>query len=284
VKTMTGQAREVQGGGIWGPREAAAEWRRGAAARLQAFGPATEKMLDLVKVAEGSRVLDVGAGAGDSTLVAAQRVGPRGRVLATDVSASMLEVAAELARQGGLNNVDTRVVDAQRLDLDPDSFDAAVSRNCLMLIPDYQQALTSIRRVVKPGGRFAAIVFSAPDRCPYLSIPHAIVFRIGRLTSPAPERFGEFRLATPGILKDAYRAAGFREISVHTVPTRHRFPSLGEAMQYARGPLPLRELMARLSRAEQQQAWAEIERALARFVDSQGYDSPCELLIGVGTK
>jgi hypothetical protein len=55
-------------------------------------------------------------------------------------------------------------------------------------------------------------------------------------------------------------------------------------MQYARGPLPLRELMARLSRAEQEQAWAEIERELAQFVGPQGYDSPCELLIGVGTK
>ena len=243
-------------------------------------------MLDLVKVAEGSRILDVGAGAGDSTLVAAQRVGVSGRVLATDVSASMLEVAAELARQAGLDNVDTRVVDAQRLDLDldPESFDAAVSRNCLMLIPDYQQALTSIRRVLKPGGRFAAIVFSTPDRCPYLSLPHAIVFRVGRFTSPAPERFGEFRLGAPGVLEDAFGTAGFREISVHPVPTRRRFPSLAEAMQYARGPLPLRELMVRLSDVEQQQAWDEIERALAQFVGPNGYDSPCELLIGVGTK
>jgi len=281
---MREQAREDQGGGTWGPQEAAAEWRRGEAARLQAFGAATEMMLDLVEVAEGNRVLDVGAGAGDSTLAAAQRVGSIGRVLATDVSASMLEVAAELARQAGLDNIDTRVIDAQRLDLDPDSFDAAVSRNCLMLIPDYQQALTSIRRVLKPGGRFAAIVFSTPDRCPYLSLPHAVVFRVGRFTSPTPERFGEFRLGAHGILGDALGTAGFRDISVHTVPTRRRFPSLGEAMQYARGPLPLRELMARLSRAEQEQAWVEIERALAQFVGPQGYDSPCELLLGVGTK
>ena len=281
---MAEQAREAQGGGTWGPRQAAAEWRRGAAARVQAFGPATDMMLDLVKVAAGSRVLDVGAGAGDSTLVAAQRVGPSGRVLATDISASMLEIAAESARQAGLNNVDTRVMDAQRLDLESDSFDATVSRNCLMLIPDYSQALTEIRRVLKPGGQFATIVFSTPDRCPYLSIPHAIVFRVGRLTSPAPERFGEFRLGAPDILKDAYRTAGFREISVHTVPTRRRFPSLAAAMQYARGPLPLRELMVRLSDTEQQQAWDEIERALAQFVGPSGYDSPCELLIGVGTK
>jgi len=281
---MTEQGREGHGGGTWGPREAAAEWRRGAAARLQAFGPATEMMLDLARVAEGNRVLDVGAGAGDSTLVAARRVGSRGRVLATDVSASMLEVAAERARQAGLTNVDTRVLDAQRLDLAPGSFDAAVCRNCLMLIPDYRQALLSIRRVLRPGGRFAAIVFSAPGRCPYLSLPHAIVYRMGRFTSPAPEQFGEFRLGAPGVLEDAFATAGFREVSVRAVPARRRFPSLAEAMQYARGPLPLRELMARLSRAEQEQAWAEIERALAQFVGPQGYDSPCELLIGVGTK
>jgi len=107
---------------------------------------------------------------------------------------------------------------------------------------------------------------------------------VGRLTSPAPERFGECRLGAPDILENAYRTAGFRGISVHTVPTRRRFPSLGEAMQYARGPLPLRELMVRLSDAEQQQAWDEIERALAQFAGPNGYDSPCELLIGAGTK
>jgi hypothetical protein len=55
-------------------------------------------------------------------------------------------------------------------------------------------------------------------------------------------------------------------------------------MQFARGPLPLRELMLKLSPAEQEQAWREIERALAPFVGPSGYDSPCEVLIGVGTK
>src|SRR5215468_2628090 len=274
---MTEQVPKTQAGGPWGSREAAAEWRRGAAVRAQVFGPATEMMLDLAQVDAGSRVLDVGAGAGDSTLAAAQRGGPNGRVLATDI-------AAESARHAGLRNVDTLVVDAQRLDLESDAFDAAVSRYCLMLLPDYHQALTQIRRVLKPGGRFAAIVSSTPDRCSYLSIPHAIVFRVGRLTSPAPERFGEFRLSALGMLEDAYRTAGFREVSVHTVPTRRRFPSLAEAMQYVRGPLPLRELMVRLSEAEQAQAWAEIERALAQFVGPNGYDSPCELLIGAGRK
>src|SRR5262252_6477248 len=189
---------EAQGSGTWGSREAAAEWRQGAAARLEALGPATEMMLELAGVETGSRVLDVGAGAGDSALMAARRAGPAGHVLATDISASMLQIAAESARYEGMTNITTQVADAQHLDLASDSFDAAISRNCLMLIPDYRRALSEIRRVLEPGGRFAAIVFSAPDRCPYFSIPHAIAFRVGRLTSPQLEEFGEFRLSAPG--------------------------------------------------------------------------------------
>jgi len=275
---------EAQGSGTWGSPEAAAEWRRGAAARLAALGPATELMVDLAGVKTGSRVLDVGAGAGDSAVMAARRAGPTGHVLATDISASMLEIAAESAGHERVTNLRTRVADAQHLDLASDSFDAAISRNCLMLIPDYRLALTEVRRVLTPGGRFAAIVYSTPDRCPYFSIPHAIAFRVGRLTSPRVEEFGEFRLSAPGLLQDAFSSAGFRDVAVHTVLTRRRFPSLSDAMQFARGPLPLRELMIRLSPSEQGQAWTEIERALTQFVGPNGYDSPCEVLIGVGVK
>jgi SAM-dependent methyltransferase len=241
-------------------------------------------MLDLAGVKTESWVLDVGAGAGDSALMAARRAGPAGYVLATDISASMVEIAAESARHVGLTNLSTQVADAQHLDLASDSFDAAISRNCLMLIPDYRRALTEIRRVLKPSSSFAAVVFSAPDRCPYIALPHAIAFRLGRLTAPRLEEFGEFRLGAPGVLQDAFSSAGFHGVTVHTVPIRRRFPTLSDAMQYARGPLPLRELMTRLSPSEQDQAWTEIERALAQFVGPTGYDSPCELLIGVGTK
>ena len=139
-------------GGTWGSSEAAAEWVRGAAARVQAFGPATERMLDLADIRSGSRVLDVGAGAGDQTLAAARRVGPTGFVLATDISASLLEVTAMSARQADLSNVGTRVMDAQKLGLESDSFDAAISRFALMLIPDIHKALSEVRRVLRRGG------------------------------------------------------------------------------------------------------------------------------------
>ena len=271
-------------GGTWGSQEAAAEWLRGAAARAEVFGPATERMLDLANIGVGSRVLDVGAGAGDQTLAAARRAGPTGFVLATDISISMLEIAATSAREAGLWNVGTQVMDAQNLELEADSVDAVISRNALMLIPDIHKALVEIRRVLRSGGRTVAIVFSTPEKCPYLSIPHAIARRVGRLSSPPAEQFGEFRLSGAGVMEQAYRNAGFRDVAIHEFPTRRRFPSLAHAVEYLRGPLPLRELMARLSEAEREQAWAEIEETLRQFVGPSGYDSPCELLIGVGTK
>jgi ubiquinone/menaquinone biosynthesis C-methylase UbiE len=272
---------ERESGGTWGSDKAAADWQRGVAARLHMFGPATEQSLDLAEIRAGSRILDIGAGSGEQTLAAARRAGSAGYVLATDISASMLEATAMAARQTGLSNVDTRVMDAQQLQLPSDSFDVVISRFALMLIADIPKALSEIHRVLRYNGRLAALVFS---ECPYLSIPHSVARRVGRLTQP-PEPFGEFRLAAPGVMTDAYRKAGFRDIVIHQVSTKRRFPSLAAALNYAKEtPLPLRELTDQLSPTEREQAWAEIETALQKFVGRDGYESPCELLIGCGTK
>jgi ubiquinone/menaquinone biosynthesis C-methylase UbiE len=144
----------------WGLKESADWWSAGQATRQQIYGAATEMMLDLAGAQLGSRVLDVAAGSGESTLIAARRVGPSGYVLAADVSASMLHVASEAARKQGLANVETRVMNAENLLLDADSFDAVISRIALMLFPSPAKALTEMRRVVKPGGKVA--VWSAP--------------------------------------------------------------------------------------------------------------------------
>ena len=102
----------------WGNKESADWWSAGRAARQQIYGAATEVMLNLADLQLGSRVLDVAAGTGESTLMAAARVGSNGHVLAADVSASMLNVAAEAARKEGLTNVETRVMNAEKLELD----------------------------------------------------------------------------------------------------------------------------------------------------------------------
>src|SRR5688572_13639078 len=157
--------------------ETAAEaWDRWAPLLARWLGPSTEAMLDMAGVATGSRVLDVAAGAGEQTLVAARRAGPKGRVLATDISPAILGFAAQAARRAGLGNVDTRELDGEDHEtLEAGSFDAAISRVGLIYFPDQQRALRGIRHALRAGGRFAAVVYSTPDRNEFFSIPVGII-------------------------------------------------------------------------------------------------------------
>lgn len=281
----TAQPDPEEVGGTYGSREVAAAWRRSGAARAEALGPATELMLELAGLRPGSRVLDVAAGTGEQSLLAARMVGPEGSVLATDIAAPMLELAAEAAREAGLANVETSVMDAQRLELDADSFDAAISRSGLMLMPDPRRALAEVRRVLKPGARLAVIVFSTADKNPYAARPREIARRCGRLPAPAPGAPDMFALGAPGALEDAFGRAGFRAVAVRAVPTVRRFGSVDEALRNYRESFPsLHELMAPLSDAEREQAWAEIERELRERAGPDGFEIAGEVLVGSGTK
>jgi ubiquinone/menaquinone biosynthesis C-methylase UbiE len=269
----------------WGLTEIADRWSSGQALRQQVLGAATEMMLELAGVQAGSRVLDVAAGTGESTLIAARRVGPSGYVLAADISASMLDVAAEAARNEGLTNVETRVMNSENLALDEDSFDAVISRIALMLFPNPAKALTEMRRVVKPGNRVAVIVFSAIEKNPYHGIPFGIVRRLGNIPPPAPGEPWMYALGDPQTLEEVYRKAGFLNVSVRAFPIQRRFPSAADAIRTMKNSaVDLRELMSRLSESDRELAWTEIEQQLHQFEGPNGFESPGEVLIGVGTK
>ncbi len=239
-------------------------------------------MLDLAGVAVGSRVLDLGAGTGDQTVVAARRIGPGGLVLATDISAPMLALTQEAARAADLPNVQTRVMDAQRLELEPGSFDAAMARFSLQFVPDVRRALAEVRRVLKPGGRFAAVVFSAVERNPFRAAPQAIASRLAgkRFPEPGP---GQWALNDPTTLRDAFQRAGFRDVDARPVPFVYRFPSLSDALRnQEESQPPLVKLLAELSEADRATAWAEITQVLQPFAGPDGFAAPSEALMVVG--
>lgn len=277
---------EASGTMEWESREVAEACRQRWSLHAAVLGAATERMLDLAGVAAGDRVLDVAAGTGEQTLAAARRVGPGGSVLATDVSASMLAVAADVLRQEGWTTVETRVADAQRLDLAADSVDAAISRLGVMLVAAPQDALSAVRRALKPGGRLAAMVWSAPDRNPFLALPLGILARRGLLPPPELDQPGPFALGAPGALEDVFLRAGFRDVTVEPAALRWLLPSVADALAYLRlsaGALP-RETTDRLAGVAGADVFAEIEQALDRFRGPDGLDVPGEALIGVGAK
>jgi SAM-dependent methyltransferase len=262
-------------------QEAAAAWHRYGPTLEAWLGEATEAMLDVAAIAEGSRVLDVAAGAGGQTLAAARRVGARGAVLATDISPAILEFAAEEARAAGLANVATQTMDGERLAVGDGAFDAVISRVGLIYFPDQQGALREIRRALRPGGRVSAIVYSTPDRNGFFSLPVSIIRRRAGLTAPAPGLPGPFSLGGPGVLEAAYRAAGFSDVEVRVVDAPVRFPSAADCVRFERDSFgALHAMLAGLSPEERDDAWQEIEDALRQYEGPQGFVGPCELLVG----
>jgi len=261
----------------WGSGEVAQNWSRGQAQREEYYQPATEMMLDLADLRTGNRVLDVAAGTGDQTLLAARRVGLNGHVLATDLSATMLKAAIEAARKAGLTNVETRTMNAEDLDLNPGSFDVIICRLGLMLFSDPPKALRGMHRVVKPGGKVATLVFSTAEKNPYQGVPSALLQGLG---SKVPSLFA---LGEPGMLEDAFRKGGFPSVVVHTVSLQRRFPSSAEYVRSLQDT-PFAPIMAKLPDAERQQAWAEIEQRISQLKSSNGLELSGEVLIGVGTR
>lgn len=266
-------------------QEAADAWHRWGPKLEEWLGEATEAMLDLARIGAGDGVLDVAAGAGGQTIAAARRVGSEGRVLATDISSNILEYAEREARAAGLSNVATEVMDGEQIEVDEGPYDAVISRVGLIYFPDQQRALGGIRRVLRPGGRVSAIVYSTPERNEFFSIPVSIIRRRAQLPPPAPGQPGPFSLGAEGVLAAAYEAAGFREVETLLVPAPLRLPSAAECVRFERESFgALHQMLAGLDQPAREEAWEEIERELRRFEGPDGFEGPCELLVAAATK
>jgi SAM-dependent methyltransferase len=271
----------------WGRKESADWWSAGQASRQESLGAATEMMLDLAGVQAGSRVLDVAAGTGESTIMAAHRVGPTGYVLATDNSSSMLSIAGEAAQKENLTNIETGVMNAENLELEADSFDAVICRNALMHFPNPIKALTEMCRVVKPRGKIAVMVHSSLEKNPYHGIPFGVIRRLGNLPAPTANEHSMYALGDPGRLEEVYNKAELPHVMIHAVPRPRHFSSAADAVggmrKTGRGR-EVKELMSRLNEADRERAWTEIAEQFKQFEGPNGCEIPGEVLIGVGTK
>ena len=280
---MTADRSEPRASGeAWASQDLASAWQSGAAARGEAMSAVTELLLDLAGVTAGSRVLDVGAGTGDQTLVAAQRVWPGGSVLATDPAATMLGLAVEAFRGAGLQNVETRVMATENLDLEPGSFDAVIARNSLQFVPDLQRGLAEVRRVLKPGGRFASLSWSATENNPFRAIPHAVASRAAGRPFPEPGP-GPWALRDAAALAEAFQAAGFQDVDVRAAPIAWRFPSLDDAVRNLEETFPpIIRLLGTFGEGERAATRAEIRQALQPYAGPDGFEAPGEVLIASG--
>ena len=264
------------------------QWEAAAAA-WYAWGPvidtwlgeATEVMFDLAGVTSGSKVLDVAAGAGGQSIAAARRVGPHGRVLATDISSHLLDYAGHAARMAGLADVvATRVMDGENLEVEPGQFDAVISRVGLIYFPDRNRALVGIRRALRPGGRVAAVTYSTPEANGFFSVPISIIRAEAELPTPVPGQPGPFSLGTVEVLTEVLELAGFTDVEVRRVPSPLRLPTAVDCALFARESFgALHQMMAGLDARAREKVWTRISDELAAFESTEGFVGPCEMLV-----
>ena len=260
-------------------------WRRWNPTLDRWYGEVTRQMLDLARIQPGQRILDIAAGAGEPAASAAERVGAGGYVLATDISEGIVALALEVARERGLDQVETRVMDGEKLDVPDASFDAVLCRLGLMYMPDPATALLEWRRALKPGGRVAVIVFSTPDRNDWGAVPASIIRRRAQLPPPVAGQPGPFSLAGPGVLEGLFRQAGFASPEVHAVPVPLNMPTAADYVTVAREAFgAFNSMMAHLSARERESVWNEVEASMRSFESPGGFDVPGECLVGAATK
>ncbi len=265
---------------------AAEAWDRWGTLLARWLGPATETMLDMAGVRQGSHVLDVAAGAGEQSIAAARRVGRTGQVLATDLSPEILRYAERAAQLAGLDNVRTHAIDGERLDeLDTGPFDAVISRVGLIYFPDQQKALRGMRNKLREGGRVATMVYATAECNGFFSIPVSIIRRRAALPPPLPGQPGPFSLGQPEVLEKAFTDAGLKDVRIENIEAPVRVSSAAECLQFEQESFgALHQMLGGLSDAEKDAAWEEIEEALGQFEKGQQFEGPCEMLVAVGTR
>ncbi|XVU25301.1 class I SAM-dependent methyltransferase [Actinoplanes sp. CA-054009] len=261
--------------------EAAEAWHRWGPVIDDWLGAATDRMLDAAAIGAGDRVLDVAAGAGGQTAAAARRAGPAGHVLATDISPSLLQYVGKL----GLSTVETREMDGEHLDVEPGTYDAVISRVGLIYFPDQRAALAGMHAALRPGGRLAAVVYSTAERNGFFAVPVGIIRRRAQLPPPQPGQPGPFSLGGPGVAERLFTDAGFADVRVEAVPSPLRMASAAECVRFERESFgALHQMLAGLTAAERDEAWAEIERELRGFEGPDGFTGPCEMVVVSGVK
>ena len=260
-------------------------WERRRADIEEVATPVREWMLRALGPRDGDTVLELAAGVGDTGFEAAAILGESGRLITSDFSPAMLEAARRRGAEVGLENVDYRVIDAERLELADDSVDGVLCRFGYMLMPDPAAAFAETRRVLRPGGRLALAVWGALERNPFFAIIAVSLVQRGHIEPPEPPPApGPFSMASAQRTEGLLRSAGFVEVRTEEVPGRFVLPDVHEYLSVisdTAGPIAL--ALRGLAEPDHAAVKADVEDSLRRFAADGGYELPCVALCAVAS-
>lgn len=194
---------------------------------LAVFGDAA---IAAAAVREGERVLDVGCGAGASSLALAGLVGPTGHVRGVDISEPLIARARACAPTGAPVVFD--LADAATADLSEAAFDLLFSRFGVMFFDDPVAAFAHMRRSLKPGGRLAFVCWRSASENDWVRLPMGAIEGIVPLPPPDPKAPGPFAFGDRERVSRILISAGFADITINAFDASIPF-GIGETREAA---------------------------------------------------
>jgi SAM-dependent methyltransferase len=230
---------------------------------------------DLFRVAaihEDDRVLDIGCGTGQPTLMAARRAS-RGHVLGIDLSAPMLERARADAAEQGIANARFEQGDAQVHPFPHGGFDVAISSGGVMFFDDPVAGFANIRRALRPGGR---LVFMSPQGgTPDSDYARATAALKPLMRGPSPAARGMGSLVDAARIHEVLGAAGFADVSVTPVRAPMDYGrDAADAAEFILGQGPVRFNLEGVDQAVVERTREELRAGLRAYETSEGVRIP----------
>jgi ubiquinone/menaquinone biosynthesis C-methylase UbiE len=250
---------------------------------LPHIAPVGENLLQVLGARPGERILDLGSGTGEPALTLARCQRGRVDITGIDSAAPMVVVAQDKVNREGLENVHFQTMRAEDLDFPDDSFDRALSRFGVMLFDDPLRGTREMRRVLKPGGRFAIAVWSTPEtmRTLYWSyqvfgdrIPPELAPPLPKVTS----------LGGAGVLDELLLLAGFRQFEITSHTFHYQFTSFDEYWDIVEASDILKQQYDALPAEERKEIRDEVALFARDFQGENGLAIPHDYLIATGIK
>ncbi|MGH3713424.1 MAG: class I SAM-dependent methyltransferase [Micromonosporaceae bacterium] len=242
-------------------------------------------LLDRVDPRPGMDLLDVAAGTGAVSVMAAQA---GARVVAVDHAPQMIERLRAHARAGGLPNLDGRVMDGHALDLPDETFDVAVSLHGVALFPDVDRGLAELARVTRPGGKVVIGAFGLFHKAELFGfIAGAMRAAIPGFTPPPRDPPPlPFQLADLGVLRRKLADAGLSAVAADTTTWDTPFES---AVQFWTAFASANPAWGQMTAGLTVQERAQVQQVLDGMFRERSGGAPkavihTEVNLGVGTK